>query len=260
MSRASMDFATAIGLAAGLLMLAAAMMLGGSMSAFLDLPSALIVIGGTVAVTTVSFSLQDMWRAQSVMLHSLVDRSVPPSVAATNVLRIADRVRKDGLMSLQKVVAQLRAQPFLQRGLGLVVDTFPTAEIERILRQEAQAKQIRHSRSAAVFRKAAEVAPAMGLIGTLLGLVQMLGNLNDPATIGPSMAVALLTTFYGAVLANMVFLPLATKLERRSEAEALLDSIYLFAALSMSRQENPRKLELELNAILPPSERVRIFD
>jgi len=256
----SMDFATAIGLAAGLLMVAGAIFLGGSASAFLDLPSALIVLGGTIAVTTISFSLQDIWRVQSVMLQALVDRSIAPSEAARGVLRLADRARKEGVMSLQKLTGQFRAQPFLQRGLGLVIDTLPTAEIDRILRQEAQAKQVRHGRSAAVLRKASEVAPAMGLIGTLLGLVQMLGNLNDPATIGPSMAIALLTTFYGAVLANMVFLPLATKLERRSEAEALLDSIYLFAALSISRQENPRKLELELNAILPPSERVRIFD
>lgn len=255
-----MDFATAIGLAVGLLMLVGAILLGGSLTAFFDLPAALIVIGGTIAVTTISFSLQDIWRAQSVMLQALIDRSIAPSDAAKSVLRLADRSRKEGVMSLQKMLGQLRAQPFLQRGLGLVVDTFPTTEIDRILRQEAQAKQVRHNRSAAVLRKAAEVAPAMGLIGTLLGLVQMLGNLNDPATIGPAMAVALLTTFYGAVLANMVFLPLATKLERRSEAEALLDSIYLFAALSISRQENPRKLELELNAILPPSERVRIFD
>ena len=103
-------------------------------------------------------------------------------------------------------------------------------------------------------------AVQLGLIGTLLGLVQMLGNLSDPASIGPSMALALLTTFYGAVLANMVFLPLASKLERNSEAEALLDTIYLTAALSIARQDNPRKLEIELNAILPPGERVRIFD
>ena len=105
-----------------------------------------------------------------------------------------------------------------------------------------------------------EFSPAMGLIGTLIGLVQMLGNLGDPSTIGPAMAVALLTTFYGAVLANMVFLPLASKLERNSKEEALVSNIYLMGAASIGRQENPRRLEMLINSLLPPSQRVRYFD
>ena len=232
MTRANMDIATALGLAAGFLLLAAAILHGGSPFAFVDVPSVLIVVGGTFAVTMISFSLEEVLRAQSVLVQTLIDRRRAPNVAARAVLRLADTARKSGVLSLQAVVPQLRGQ----------------------------AKQIRHAHSASVLRRAAEVAPAMGLIGTLLGLVQMLGNLSDPASIGPSMAIALLTTFYGAVLANMVFLPLASKLERNSEAEALLDTIYLTAALSIARQDNPRKLEIELNAILPPGERVRIFD
>ena len=106
----------------------------------------------------------------------------------------------------------------------------------------------------------AEFSPAMGLIGTLIGLVQMLGNLQDPTTIGPAMAVALLTTFYGAVLANMVFLPMASKLERNANEEALINQIFLLASVSVGRQENPRRLEMMLNSILPPSQRVAYFD
>jgi chemotaxis protein MotA len=100
----------------------------------------------------------------------------------------------------------------------------------------------------------------MGLIGTLVGLVQMLGNLEDPSTIGPSMAIALLTTFYGAVLANMLFLPLANKLDRNSDAEAMINQIYAIGVASISRQENPRRLEVEINTILPPARRVAYFD
>jgi chemotaxis protein MotA len=118
----------------------------------------------------------------------------------------------------------------------------------------------RHHKSASVLKKAAEFAPAMGLIGTLIGLVQMLGNLDDPASIGPSMAVALLTTFYGAVLANMVFSPMASKLERNSGEEAIVNSIYVMGASSIGRQENPRRLEMLLNSVLPPAKRIQYFD
>ncbi|MCW8835765.1 MAG: MotA/TolQ/ExbB proton channel family protein, partial [Rhodospirillales bacterium] len=136
----------------------------------------------------------------------------------------------------------------------------PGEEVEAIMRQDMHATIQRHSKSTNVLRKAAEFAPAMGLIGTLIGLVQMLGNLDDPSTIGPSMAVALLTTFYGAVLANMVFMPLASKLERNSGEEALVNNVFLLGATSIGRQENPRRLEMLLNSLLPPTKRVRYFD
>ena len=142
----------------------------------------------------------------------------------------------------------------------MVMDGMPIEEVERVLRREVDEMIFRHRKSASVLRKAAEIAPAMGLIGTLIGLVQMLGNLDDPATIGPSMAIALITTFYGAVLANMVFAPLAAKLERNSAEEALVFNVYLTAAASIARKENPRRLEMLLNAMLPPSARVSVFD
>ena len=141
-----------------------------------------------------------------------------------------------------------------------MVDGLPAEEVERILTQDNQATFERHLRSAGVLRRAGEVAPAMGLIGTLIGLVQMLGNLDDPSSIGPAMAVALLTTFYGAVLANMVFTPLATKLERNAQVESVVRQIYTIGAASISRQENPRRLEMMLNTILAPRQRVTYFD
>lgn len=111
-----------------------------------------------------------------------------------------------------------------------------------------------------MFRKSADIAPAMGLIGTLIGLVQMLGNLDDPTKIGPAMAVALLTTLYGAILSTMVFTPLASKLERNTNEELLISQLYLEGILSIARQENPRQLETVMNTLLPPSKRVRYFN
>jgi chemotaxis protein MotA len=141
----------------------------------------------------------------------------------------------------------------------MAVDGVGGDEIEAVLGQDLLAMAQRHQRSADVLRRASEYAPAMGLIGTLIGLVQMLGNLQDPTSIGPTMALALLTTFYGAVLANIVFSPLAAKLERNSAEEALVNHVYLLGAVSVSRQENPRHLEAMLNSVLPPAERIRFF-
>ena len=163
-------------------------------------------------------------------------------------------------MSLQGHLDSLQSEEYLWKGLSLVVDGTPSEEVEAIMRKDMNATIGRHQKGANILRKAGDVAPAMGLIGTLIGLVQMLGNLDDPSSIGPSMAVALLTTFYGAVLANMVFMPLAGKLERNSNDEELLNSVYMVGAVSIGRQENPRRLEMLINSILPPSKRVSYFD
>src|SRR5690606_23113311 len=146
------------------------------------------------------------------------------------VLRLADAARRRGLLALQALPAGI--DPFLARAIALVVDGTPPEEAERIMGYDRAAAAARQSKSVAVLRRAAEVAPAMGLIGTLVGLVQMLGNLNDPANIGPSMALALVTTLYGALLANMVFAPIATKLERNAAIEDMTRNIYALGALS----------------------------
>ena len=164
---------------------------------------------------------------------------IEPDDAARWVLQLADHARKKGILALQNRMGDLKNAPFLQRAAVMVVDGMPPEQVESVLMREADAIRQRHIRSAGVLRRAGEVAPAMGLIGTLVGLVQMLGNLEDPSTIGPSMAIALLTTFYGAVLANMLFLPLANKLDRNSDAEAMINQIYAIGIASISRQENP---------------------
>ncbi len=255
-----LDLATLLGVFGAFAVIAIAMVLGGSVDAFFNLPSVLIVIVGTFLVTTVSFTLDEVVRAQGVMLRAALYTCEEPAHAAHQVLYLADYARKKGKLKLQHIIEDFHQNDFLYRGVSMVVDGMPTEELARVLQRETEATHARHQRSAGILRRAGEVAPAMGLIGTLVGLVHMLGNLEDPSKIGPSMAVALLTTFYGAVLANMVFTPLATKLERNAQVEASVNLIYCLGAASISRQENPRRLEMMINTTLPPGDRVSYFE
>lgn len=255
-----MDIATLLGILIGFGLVIAAIATGGSITAFIDVPSVLIVIGGTFSITMVSFSLGEIMKGQTLMLKAVFGKAQDHSAAALQVLELADMARKNGVLGMQESLKNLDDVPFLQKGLSLVVDGTPGDEVERMMKQEIKGMKTRHERAVGILRQASSVAPAMGLIGTLVGLVQMLGNLDDPNSIGPSMAVALLTTLYGAILANMVFSPLSGKLERNSTEEAALMNVYTMGAGSIGRQENPRRLETLLNTQLAPSKRVQFFD
>lgn len=260
LTRFSLDHATLLGLFSGFGLLFGAMVLGGSVGSFLDLRSFLIVAGGTLGITTMCYSLRDMARTPRVIAKALTHSIPDVRQAAHRMLELADIARKQGLLELDRLVDGFDDQPFVRKALTLTVDGTPTNEISTILERDVDEMVRRHMNSAGILRKAAEVAPAMGLIGTLIGLVQMLGNLEDPSAIGPSMAVALLTTFYGAVLATMVFAPLAAKLERNSSEEIMVANVYVLTAQSICRKENPRRLEMMLNSMLPPNKRVQHFD
>ncbi|MFC4271104.1 motility protein A [Sneathiella chungangensis] len=253
------DLATVLGLFGSFTLVTGAVLLGGSIGSFFNLPSVLLVLGGTFLVTTISFSLNDVIRAQKLILNTLFTRNMTPDFAAYSMLDLADKCRGKGVLHLQNYLQSLEAESFQRKSLQLVVDGLPAEEVNRILQNDLNGMIARHNSCSGVLRKAAEVAPAMGLIGTLVGLVQMLGNLNDPSSIGPAMAVALLTTFYGAVLANMFFNPLASKLERNSAEEVLLNRVFMLGAASIGRQENPRRLEMLLNTLLPPASRVQYY-
>jgi chemotaxis protein MotA len=254
------DFATVFGLFGAIGLIVAAILLEGSWTAFINVPAILLVVAGTFAVTAVSYSISEVVQAQPIMLRTLFRTGQTPNDAAMRMLQLAERARRRGILQLQSELYGLRPEPFLHRSMTMLVDGIAVEEIERNLTFETHAMMQRHVRSTGILRRAAEVAPAMGLIGTLVGLVNMLGSLNEPESIGPAMAIALLTTLYGALLANVVFLPLASKLERNSATELLINQIYILGALSIGRQENPRRLELVLNTILPASQRVKYFD
>lgn len=259
-AKAAFDLATVLGLMGAFSLIGTAIWLGGSPASFVNAQSILIVFGGTLAVTTVCFSFAVIFSTLSAALRSFVRKVRKPKEAAIQMLQISYEARRNGVLSLQGYTESLESEPFLHKGITMIVDGSPVNEVNSILERDLQANLQRNHLAVKVLRRGAEFAPAMGLIGTLIGLVTMLGNLEDPSTIGPSMAVALLTTFYGALLANLVFLPLAAKLEGNSELEAVVSGMYLLGCSSIGRQENPRRLEMLLNSSLPPSEKVRFFD
>lgn len=249
-----------IGLLSGFVLIFIATLIGGTPAAFVNSAGILVVILGTFAVTAISFTWAELADTPRSMWSILFQSHADPADAAYTVIQLAERARRDGVLELEKVLPALDNEPFLTKAVELVIDGSTAEEVEQILQREAGAVSGRHLRSIDVLRRAGEVSPAMGLIGTLIGLVQMLGNLDDPTTIGPAMAVALLTTFYGAILAHMVFIPLAAKAERNSTDESLLNSVYTLGLTSISRQENPRRLEMLINTVLPPAKKVAYFE
>lgn len=255
----SIDIATVIGISAAFLLILAAIVIGGQPGAFFDLPSIFIVFGGTFGVTVACFSLHDIAVAVRIVGQTVFRASRDPVEVARHLMQLSDAARRKGHLSLQDHLPELMNSGLLYRGVAMVVDGSEAAEVERIMQSELEATIERQVRTVGVLRKAAEISPAMGLIGTLVGLVQMLGNLEDPSTIGPSMAVALITTFYGAVLANLVFIPLAAKLERNASEDALINEMHVMAAGSIARQENPRRLEMLINTVLPPENKIVYF-
>jgi len=251
---------TLLGIVFGFALIISAMVVGGSPLDFVNLPSIFIVLGGTVAITIVSFSLKELMQIPAALWRMMSYTPHDPREVGVTMIQIAEKARAGGIISLEQVAKSFNDEPFLKKGLDLTVDGTPSDDVEKILKQEIYSTSSIQSKSVDLLRRSAEVAPAMGLIGTLVGLVQMLGNLSDPSTIGPAMAVALLTTFYGAIMAHMVLVPLATKAERNSHNESTLNLLYLTGVISIGREENPRRLEMQLNAMLPQTSRISYYD
>jgi chemotaxis protein MotA len=246
------DIATAFGILVAIGMVAASILVNSPLTAYLDTASALLVLGGTFAITTACFTLRDMGKAWVLMGKTVVYPHYNALETAESMLELARHARKNNVLALQNNIAKGTLDAFMEKGMAMVVDNVPADKVEQLLMQDIHSLAERHHKGVLIFRKAADIAPAMGLIGTLVGLVQMLGSLSDPSKLGPAMAVALLTTFYGALLAYVLFTPLATKLERNTDEELLVRHIQLEGILSIARQENPRKLEMALATILPP--------
>ncbi len=255
-----LDVATLLGLAGAFGVVALTMAGGASPGAYVDVPAFVIVIGGTVTVTAISFSLRDLGVARRIVPSALLRTAWNPKAVARQILLLAEAAHRAGPETLEALLPQLRGEVFLARCLTLITEGHSPEEIERVLGQEAEGLVTARLRTSAILRRAAEVAPSMGLIGTLVGLVQMLGSLNNPAAIGPAMAVALLATLYGAVLGNMILTPLAGKIESVADQDSLIHTLYLTGSVSIARQENPRRLEMLLNSVLPAGSRVQYFD
>ena len=254
-----MELTTLIGLISSLALVSTAIAIGGKLTAFVDVPSILIVLCGTLTVTLTSFSIGEVLRTVSVTGRAFASRPPAFSTLALHLVQLAQKARQPtGLLGLQK---DAEAEPilFLRQALSLAVDGAPAETVEKILYQDTINLADRNEQALAVLKRAAEIAPSMGLIGTLIGLVQMLGTLSNPSTIGPAMAVAILTTFYGAMLAYVVLTPLSARLERTGTDDILTRKLITTGILSIIRQENPRQLELHLNTLLHPTQRISVF-
>ncbi|HGY91735.1 MAG TPA: motility protein A [Planctomycetes bacterium] len=247
-----MDIATVVGLVLGHVLIFGSIMMGAGIGAFVDIPSVIIVVGGTIAAVMVSFPMNKFTTTGKVIKKSLMFVLPDPTEKIEEMAQFAALARKEGLLALEEKLGALD-DAFLVKGLRLVVDGFPPEVVRDILESDLAATQERHGVGKAIMDKMGEVAPAFGMIGTLIGLVTMLKNLSDPSQIGTGMAVALLTTFYGAFLANVIFLPVATKLEQRKKEEALLKEVMIEGIVSIQNGDKPAMVKEKLKAYLPPA-------
>jgi chemotaxis protein MotA len=250
-----MDIATIAGLAAAFGLVGFAIFSGaGGLGAFFDVNSIAIVFGGTTGALLMNFPLNQVIGAGKVLKNAFLHKAADPKVLIESLAELANKARREGILALEAAINDAPDE-FMKQGIQLTVDGQDPSAIEAILSTEIDSLQDRHKAGADFFSTAATFAPALGLIGTLVGLVQMLLNMSDPDAIGPSMAVALLTTFYGALLANLVFNPISGKLKNRSQEEVMLRNLVLEGVLAITAGDNPRVVEQKLNAFLAPSQR-----
>lgn len=247
-----MDIATVIGLVFGFSILIAAVLLGGSAILFLNIPSMLIVGGGTLATAFIRYSMADVINSMKVALNAFTSKLSVPQEVIQEIVNLANIARKNGLIVLEQ---QPITDAFLKKAIMYCVDGHEADFIQEVLEKEVELTVARHEVGQSLFKGMGDSAPAFGMIGTLVGLVQMLANMSDAASIGPAMAVALLTTLYGAVLANVLFLPLADKLALRSSEEERNRRLIVEGVLGILKGLNPRVMEEFLETFLPPKER-----
>jgi chemotaxis protein MotA len=245
-----MDLATLIGFGAAFGLIVIAM--GSGIGAFVDGPSAMIVIGGTFGATLIHYRFAHMKIAIAVMKKAFSYKAVSNPELIKTLVEHASQARREGILALE-AAAQKTEDPFLKSALQLAVDGHEVSAIEAILSTEIDRLRDRHKLGADILGAMGAYAPALGMIGTLVGLVLMLQQMDDPSKIGPAMAVALLTTFYGAVLANLIFNPIAGKVKDRSADEVLYKELAMEGVLSISQGDNPRIVEQKLYAFLQPS-------
>lgn len=247
-----MDIATLVGFLGGMGIIVAAIMMGGDFGLFVNVPSILIVFGGTFMVTLMKIPLSDFFRSFGVALKAFFNKLEDPAKLIEESVRLADVARKNGLLALENETVE---NEFLQKGISLCVDGHDPALIRKMLSQDINMAIKRHEVGQTMWSSVGDMAPAMGMIGTLVGLVQMLANMSDPASIGPAMAVALLTTLYGAVIANAFAIPLADKLALISEYERDTKSLIIETINGIQEGMNPKVLEALLNTYLPEKKR-----
>lgn len=249
-----MDIATIIGIVGAWALIIFVMATGGSGHMFVNPPSFMIVIGGSVLVVMMKFGLAQILGAAKVAVKAFSFKLDRPEELIEQVVELADIARKGGLLSLE---GKEVSNDFLQKGIQLLVDGYEADVVRAMLTNDMKQAVDRHDWGQKIFVAIGDVGPAMGMIGTLIGLVAMLANMDDPKSIGPAMAVALLTTLYGAMLATMFALPIADKLKLRMVEEERVKMLIIDALLSIQAGQNPRVIDTLLKTYLPENLRVQ---
>jgi chemotaxis protein MotA len=247
-----MDLGLLFGVIGTWLLIMWAILLGGSIGAFIDVPSIVLVIGGTSTVIFFSFPPSYILKLPKAVLRTMFSAKLPIEKLISDLVAYAEIARRDGILSLENAIKEIK-DPFLVRGIQMAVDGTDPEMIEAILTGELDNMGERHEALKAVLDTLGKYAPAMGMIGTLVGLVAMLQNMEDPSKIGPGMAVALLTTLYGALISNAMTGPLGDRLSRRSGEEQLYKTIVIKGVMSIQSGDNPRIVEQKLQTYLPPA-------
>lgn len=246
-----MDIATVVGIIAGFGLILISIILGGSLDAFINVPAMVIVVGGTISATLINFPLSDVIGVFGTTRNAFFHKEVNPQGLIQKLTEFATIARREGILALESHASQADDE-FLGKSIQLAIDGTAPELIRDILTTEVAFMEDRHNRGQSILIAMGTSAPAFGMIGTLIGLVQMLVAMEDPSQIGLGMAVALLTTLYGAVLANVFFLPTAGKLKIRTAGELLVKEITIEGILSIQSGDNPRVVEQKLRAFISP--------
>lgn len=247
-----MDLSTVVGLVLIWGLIASAIMSSGSIMDFIDYPSMMITVAGSFACCLINFPLSDLLNIFRVVKNAFFVKSISPLDTVSTLVSLAERARREGILSLESSMEDIDDE-FIRNGLRLAVDGVEPELIKDILQTELAFIEDRHKNGQSIFQYLSTVAPALGMIGTLIGLVQMLKNLSDASSIGPSMAIAILTTLYGACMAYLMFTPICNKLKSRSAEEILLKEVAIEGVMSIQAGDNPRILEQKLLAFLAPN-------
>ncbi|HOQ38104.1 MAG TPA: motility protein A [Acetivibrio sp.] len=249
-----MDLATLIGIIAGIVCIVASIMTGGSLWSFWDISSVYITVGGGICATLISYKIGEFAKIMKVAVKVLVGKESRPQDTIKMLVELSVKARREGLLSLEAEQENIKDE-FLKQSLQLVVDGVEPEVIVDSMDLELENMKSRHDKGAGMFKTMAAQFPAWGMIGTLIGLIQLLDQLDDPSAIGPAMAVALITTFYGSVLANFICNPIATKLALKSKEEIQEKKMIIEGVLSIQAGENPRILEHKLKTFLSPKQK-----
>jgi chemotaxis protein MotA len=249
-----MDIATFLGIIFGIVCIIYTIIAGASPLAFFDLRSVLIVLGGGIGSTLISYRAGEILKILNVVKHAFCGKQFSHSSLIRMLVELSQKARREGLLSLESEQEQIEDN-FIKQSLQLIVDGVEPDTIRESLGLELENLKIRHNRGQSLFRTMGALFPAWGMIGTLMGLISLLKNLHEPSTIGPSMALALVTTFYGSVLSNFICIPIANKLKIKSQEEIQQKEMIIEGILSIQAGENPRIMEHKLKTFLSPSQK-----